>query len=574
VSESAERPQRLRIGELLVNHGLISVEQLETALEQQRKLGLKLGQTVVELGYVAEEQLMDLIARQLRLRRVDLGSFRPDPEVVKLLSETHSRRFRAVVLEDRGHELLVGMADPSDVIAFDELARILKRRLRAAIVREKDAVALIERVFRDGAEQLHSLAVELHEELGESSFDVAKLGEGVDAGDTAVVRLIQQLFEDAVRLGVSDIHIEPDETVLRIRQRIDGMLHENVMRERRIAPALVLRLKLMASLDISERRLPQDGRFNVRVGERSIDVRMSTMPIQHGESVVMRLLDHAMGARSLDELGLPAPLLERLRVLIRRPHGLIVVTGPTGSGKTTTLYSALREVDRPETKIITVEDPVEYRLPRINQVQVNPKIELDFARVLRSALRQDPDIVMVGEMRDSETAEIALRASLTGHLVFSTLHTNDAPSAPVRLADMGVEGFLIATALRAVVAQRLVRLCCASCAEAFRPDARELAWLRVIRPELAPGAEFRRGRGCDECQGTGYRGRRGVYELLELGEAASDALRRGDAAEYARVVPGSRGYRPLVQEALDLALAGSTSIDEVFRVAGELEDAA
>jgi MSHA biogenesis protein MshE len=573
VSESG-RPVRLRIGELLVNHGLISVEQLETALAEQRKLGLKLGQTVVELGYVGEDQLMDLIARQLGMRRVDLSSFRPDPEVVRLLSETHSRRFRAVVLEDRGHELLIGMADPSDVIAFDELARILKRRLRPAVVREKDAVALIDRVFRGGAEQLHSLAIELHEELGESSFDLARLGEGADAQDTVIVRLLQQLFEDAVRLGASDIHIEPDESVLRIRQRIDGMLHENVMRERRIAPALVLRLKLMASLDISERRLPQDGRFNVRVGERSIDVRMSSMPIQHGESVVMRLLDHSADQRSLSDLGLPPPLLERLRVLIHRPHGLVVVTGPTGSGKTTTLYAALREIDRPQTKIITVEDPVEYRLPRINQVQVNPKIELSFARVLRSALRHDPDIVMVGEMRDSETAEIALRAAMTGHLVLSTLHTNDAPSAPVRLADMGVEGFLIASALRAVVAQRLVRRCCALCAEPAPPAARELGWLRMLRPELDPRAGFRRGRGCDECQGTGYRGRRGVYELLELPDAACDALRRGDALEYASAAQQARGYRPLVQEALDLALAGETSIDEVFRVAGELEDAA
>jgi MSHA biogenesis protein MshE len=572
VSEPEGRPVRLRLGELLVNHGLITVEQLEVALAEQRKLGLKLGQTLVELGYVGEDQLMDLIARQLGMRRIDLASIRPDPDVVKLLPETYARRFRAVVLEDRGHELLIGMADPSDVIAFDELARILKRRLRPAVVREKDVVALIDRVFRDGSEQLHSLAVELHEELGESSFDVSRLGQ--DADDTAVVRLLQQLFEDAVRLGVSDIHIEPDESVLRIRQRIDGMLHENVMREKRIAPALVLRLKLMASLDISEKRLPQDGRFNVRIGERSVDVRMSTMPIQHGESVVMRLLDHSQSARTLDDLGLPPALLERLRVLIHRPHGLIVVTGPTGSGKTTTLYAALREVDRPQTKIITVEDPVEYRLARINQVQVNPKIELTFARVLRSALRQDPDIVMIGEMRDSETAEIALRASLTGHLVFSTLHTNDAPSAPVRLADMGVEGFLIATALRAVVAQRLVRLCCTRCAEPASPTGHELGWLRMLREDLDTTAGFRRGRGCDDCQGTGYRGRRGVYELLELSEAAGDALRRGDASAYTRAAVESRGYRPLVQEALDLALAGQTSIDEVFRIAGELEEAA
>jgi MSHA biogenesis protein MshE len=348
------------------------------------------------------------------------------------------------------------------------------------------------------------------------------------------------------------------------------VLNEQLIKETRIASALVMRLKILAGLDISEKRLPQDGRFNIRVKNRNLDVRVSTLPVQFGESVVLRLLDQSAGVFSLDGTGMPVEMLERFRQLLRRPHGLVLVTGPTGSGKTTTLYAGLAELNSAETKIITVEDPVEYRLPRISQVQVNPKIELTFARVLRAALRQDPDIVLVGEIRDGETAEIALRAALTGHLVLSTLHTNDALTSPLRLIDMGAEPFLVANALNAVLAQRLVRRVCEHCREEHAPEEREQRWLEVIHGRPLNGRCFVRGRGCHHCHNTGYLGRIGVYELLEVNSAMAAALRRNDPQAFVDAARRQPHYRPLAAVALDYALAGLTSVDEVFRVSASL----
>jgi len=371
----------------------------------------------------------------------------------------------------------------------------------------------------------------------------------------------------------SDIHIEPDEHVLRIRQRIDGVLQEQVVKERRIASALVLRLKLMSGLDISEKRLPQDGRFSLKIKERKVDVRLSTMPVEYGESVVMRLLDQTDGAAELKNVGMPAEMLVKFRRLIHMPHGLILVTGPTGSGKTTTLYGALQELNEVGKKIITVEDPVEYRLSRINQVQVNPKIDLSFARVLRAALRQDPDILLVGEIRDQETAEIALRAAMTGHLVLSTLHTNDAVSSAMRLVDMGAEGFLAATAIKAVLAQRLVRRLCDNCYVDHDPEPRDRAWIsKVANITLAPEQRLKQAGGCHRCNNTGYRGRIGVFELLIINEEMADALRRSDSSGFVQAARASKGYRPLVVSALNDAIAGITSLSEVFIVAEQIDE--
>jgi MSHA biogenesis protein MshE len=330
-----------------------------------------------------------------------------------------------------------------------------------------------------------------------------------------------------------------------------------------IASALVLRLKLMANLDISEKRLPQDGRFNVRIKGQSIDIRMSTMPVQHGESVVMRLLNQTSGLRPLEECGLPPMILDRLHHQLRRPHGMILVTGPTGSGKTTTLYGALTELNEPGKKIITAEDPVEYRLPRVNQVQVNPKINLDFSTVLRTFLRQDPDIILVGEMRDHETVEIGLRAALTGHLVLTTLHTNDAVDSALRMMDMGAPGYLVASAVRAVLAQRLVRRVCPDCRSQDSLDGAKKAWVESRFPNQA-GAQFVRGHGCQNCNLTGYRGRIGVFELLELDEPMMDALRANDAVGFAKEARQAEGYKPLLASAMELALQGITSMDEVM----------
>ncbi|MDY6892088.1 MAG: ATPase, T2SS/T4P/T4SS family, partial [Pseudomonadota bacterium] len=424
---STESRKKIRIGDLLVQNGVITEEQLKVALREQKSTGRKLGRTLVELGYVEEDTLLNILSRQLNVPFVQLRHYQFKNELVKKLPEAMARRFRAIVLAEQNGELLVGMADPLDLVAYDELVRVLKQPVKQAVIRESELLTTLDLVYRR-TDEIASLAEELEDELEDDAFDLASLSAESESADAPVVKLLQTLFEDAVQARSSDIHIEPDETVVRIRQRIDGVLQEQVMKEKRVNAALVLRLKLMAGLNISEKRLPQDGRFNIRVKGRSIDVRVSTMPVQYGESVVMRLLDQSQGILNLDSTGMSSQMVEHFRRLIKRPHGMILITGPTGSGKTTTLYGALAELNRPEVKIITAEDPVEYRLPRLTQVQVNPKIGLRFADVLRAGLRQDPDIMLVGEMRDRETVEIGLQAAMTGHLVLSTLHTNDSIS--------------------------------------------------------------------------------------------------------------------------------------------------
>jgi MSHA biogenesis protein MshE len=562
---------KIRLGDLLVQDDLINQQQLDTALAEQKRSGRKLGATLIELSYVTEDQVLDSLARQLNLERVDLSRYEFDPETVRMLPETQARRFRAVVLADQGDALLVGMADPTDIFSSDELARHLKRSVRHAVVSETQLVRMLDRIYRR-TEEISNLAEELGQELSESDYDVERLLDSEEESQVPVAKLLKSVFEDAVQVGASDIHLEPDEQILRIRQRIDGVLQEQEMKERRIAPALVLRLKLMAGLDISEKRMPQDGRFNIRVKKRSIDVRLSTMPVQHGESVVMRLLDQSGDQLDLSQLGMDERLIERFRVNVHHPYGMVLVTGPTGSGKTTTLYAALKELNNAEKKIITAEDPVEYRLGRINQVQVQPKIGLDFARILRSALRQDPDVMLVGEMRDSETADIGLRAAMTGHMVLSTLHTNDAIGTVDRLLDMGAPGYLVAATLRAVVGQRLLRRVCPSCRREAPPDGAQSAWLDAwLGPRRAEGLTFQRGDGCGHCNRTGFQGRVGIYELLEMTDAMRHALRNNDIDAFGEAARRSPGYKPLVHNALELAARGTTTLGEVERLAGEVE---
>jgi MSHA biogenesis protein MshE len=570
MSQDDVRQRKVRLGDLLVQAGLISDAQLQLALQEQKRTGSKLGRTVVDLGFVAEARLLNALSEQLNIPFIELKHFKFDSQLVQSLPEAVARRFRVIVLSREGGGLRVGMADPLDLFALDEMERLLKTRVLPAVVREGELLATLDLVYRRTSE-IASIAGELEGELQESDFDLSRLGAESNT-DAPVVRLLQTLFEDAVQMKASDIHIEPDEGVVRIRQRIDGVLNEQVMKEARVASALVMRLKIMSGLDISEKRLPQDGRFNIRVKNRSLDVRVSTMPVQFGESVVMRLLDQSAGVFNLGGTGMPADLLERFRRLLNRPHGMVLVTGPTGSGKTTTLYGGLAELNSPEKKIITVEDPVEYRLPRINQVQVNSKIDLTFARVLRAALRQDPDIVLVGEMRDQETAEIGLRAALTGHLVLSTLHTNDAMTSAMRLIDMGAEPFLVATALNAVLAQRLVRRVCENCMEEHDAEPQQLLWLEKLHGSSLAGRKFKRGNGCHHCHNSGYQGRIGVYELLELDEPLVAALRRNDPQGFAEAAKRQPSYRPLAACALDYALAGVTSVDEVLKVCATLSD--
>ncbi len=566
--------KKIRLGDLLVEHKLISEDQLMAALAEQKNSGLKLGRLLVEKGYVKEEQVLELVSTQLNIPYINLKQYKYDIDTIRLIPEMLSRRYRAIALrENRDGSLLVGMADATDIFAYDSLNKHLKRPIALSVVKESDIVEVIDLVYRK-RDEISNLAEELQDELSETDIDLEQLVQSEDVANAPVVKLLQSIFEDAVQVGASDIHIEPDEQVLRIRMRVDGILQEQIMKEKRIAPALVSRLKLMSGLNISERRVPQDGRFNIRVHGRSVDVRLSTMPIQAGESVVMRLLDQSGGMLNLEQLGMSEHILNRFRANITRPFGMVLVTGPTGSGKTTTLYSALTELNDSEKKIITVEDPVEYRLPRINQVQVNPRINLTFASVLRAALRQDPDIVLVGEMRDQETAEIGLRAAMTGHMVMSTLHTNDAISTVNRILDMGAEGYLVASALRAVVAQRLVRKVCENCKTLYTPFAQDIAIVSNIMNHDYRGATFFYGTGCTHCNNTGYQGRIGVFEFLEIDDAMADALRISDASAFASHARQSENFRSFAQHALEYAFKGVTTIEEVLRVAGSIDDTA
>ena len=562
--------KKIRLGDLLVEGKLISRAQLDEALADQKKNGRKLGRILIENGYIKEDDMLKTLSQQLKIPFIDLLHYKFNPDTVKLIPEIQARRFRAVALSQDQHGVMVGMADPTNIFAFDELSRLLQQSIRLAVVRETDLLRTIDTVYRK-TDEIFSFAGELSEELTAGEVDLQALVSDSDVANAPVVKMLQSLFEDAVQINASDIHIEPDEQVLRIRQRVDGVLQEHIVEEANIASALVSRLKLIANLDISEKRLPQDGRFSVKVQSHNVDVRISTMPIQYGESVVMRLLDQTRGTYSLDDLGMPERVVKTYKRVISRPHGMVLVTGPTGSGKTTTLYAGLRLLNQPQVKIITVEDPVEYRLSRINQIQINSDIGLTFARVLRSTLRQDPDIVLVGEIRDEETAEIAVRASMTGHLVLSTLHTNSALGTVSRLLEMNVKSYLLATALNAIIAQRLVRCICESCKRKMDLHPELLNYISKVGGEQATRAGYYKGEGCPHCNFTGYQGRIGVYEFLELDQQLSVILGRGDTVEFANQARKNPGFFTLEQAALQAAMKGITTLDEVLRISADLD---
>lgn len=563
------RPAKLRLGDVLVQQRLISQEQLQQTLDLQKQTGKKMGRLLIETGLITEELLANGLARQLNIPFVNLKTFPFRSEVVKLLPESAARRFRALVLEDKGDTLLVAVADPLDLFAYDELTRLLKRNVLMAAVPESQLALAFDRLYRR-TEEISGLARALEKDLGDA-VDFGELSASVGSEGAPVVRLLQSLFEDAMQVGASDVHIEPQEAGLQIRVRVDGVLQTQTEADKRIASALAQRLKLMAGLDISEKRLPQDGRFSVRLRDVTIDVRLSTLPTNYGESVVMRLLKQGAGMKKLDDIGMPAAMLKRFREMLNRTSGMVLVTGPTGSGKTTTLYAALAEINATELKVITVEDPVEYRLPGLTQVQVNDKIDLTFARVLRACLRQDPDVILVGEMRDAETAEIGLRAAITGHLVLSTLHTRDAISTPFRLLDMGVPPFMVATSLQGVIAQRLVRLNCTECVQPHTPTPQELSWLAGMVDDPTT-VSSQRGRGCSSCNGTGYSGRQGVYELLEMDATLTQAASRSDPAAFMRLARERMNGQTMAFHALALVRQGRTSLAEALRIGFESDD--
>ncbi|GAB4393313.1 MAG: MSHA fimbrial ATPase MshE [Gammaproteobacteria bacterium] len=552
------------LGEVLVEKNIITQEQLDHALQEQKQQGGKLGNILVKTGVLTENQLLELLAQQLNMPFFDLTYFEFDHELVKQLPENQARRWKAIILREREDGLLVGMVDPLDIYAYDNLTQILKRPFKLALVREDQLMHNIDMIYRR-SEEIISFAAALSDELEEHRFDFSASGE-LTGEEAPVVKLLQSIFEDALNTHASDIHIEPDANVLRIRQRIDGFLQERIIPERQVSSALTQRLKLMAGLNIAEKRLPQDGRFNITIKQQVIDVRLATMPLQFGEAVVMRLLNQQTNLLNLDNLDMPENILETIRQLIKRPHGMLLVTGPTGSGKTTSLYAMLHELNQVDRKIITVEDPVEYRLQRINQVQVNNKIELTFARVLRAILRHDPDIIMVGEIRDQETVSIALRAAMTGHLVLATLHTNDAASTALRLIDMGAEPFLVASALDAILSQRLVRRICKTCSEPHTLTKNELKYLEGLSIDL-PDMNFQHGSGCWHCGNTGYQGRVGVYELLVLNDDMLNALRMHDQQKFIQALQRNSYWESLESNALRLAAKGITTLDEAMRIA-------
>lgn len=581
MTENSSR-KRLRIGDVLVQSGIIAESDVEKALTYSKEMNTKLGQSVVALGLASEADICTALGQQLHMTVItDLSKLNIDLATVQLLPENMARQKHAIAISqsenaNTGNRVItVIIADPLDYPGRDDiLDKLDPCEVDFVIAPESEIVRYLPQLYRN-TETIAKYANQLQTEVTKSAFDISNDTLGVDdaTSDAAVVNLLRSVFEDAVNCNASDIHIEPDEEVLRIRQRIDGNLTEQVLNNVDIAPAIALRIKLMAGLDISEKRLPQDGRFPVVIAGKNIDVRVSTLPSQYGESIVMRLLNQSNGLLSLDSTGMPALVLSKFRQQLHQPHGMILVTGPTGSGKTTTLYGALNELNQPQVKIITVEDPVEYRLPRITQVQVNPKIGLDFANVLRSTLRQDPDILLVGEMRDHETSEIGLRGSMTGHLVLSTLHTNDAVSSTLRLMDMGAPGYLVAGSLKAVLAQRLVRRICPKCGAVCKPSLAQMNYIEDalgITVEEQQGQSFKmgnEGKGCQYCNFTGYKGRVGVFELLVLNQRMMDALRREDHEGFAKAAREDSNYEPLAKMAYEFAVKGITSLEEVMKVA-------
>src|SRR5258706_5641563 len=567
--------KKIQLGQALVEQGFLKQEKLDDALAQQARTGRQLGRVLLDNRYVTEEQVARTLSVQLDVPFVDLRRFDVVPDTVRKISELQARRFRAIVLEDRSDSFLVGFVDPLDLRAQDDLSVLLKRHLDVSIVTNEQLVLTVDRIYRK-TELISEFAKEVERDIERDDrdtevVDLNAMGATVAPEDAPVIRLLQTVLDDAAQIRASDIHIEPQESKLVVRFRIDGVLHTQAETDPSIASALLVRLKLLASLDIAEKRLPQDGRMTVKSGQHRIDVRMSTVPTQYGESVVHRLFRQDTGPIDLEATGMPPDVYAKFSKVITEPHGIILVTGPTGSGKTTTLYGALQKINEPGVKILTCEDPVEYRIGGINQVQINEKIELTFARVLRSFLRQDPDIILVGELREQEPAQFGPRAGMTGHLVLSTLHTNDAASTPGRLLDMGVPGYMIGSTLLAVVSQRLVRVICRYCTKPHTPTTEEMAWVKHFVGDDTSEAKFRRGKGCTRCNGVGYSGRVGIYEMLEMDSELAAAIHDGNPTVFERAARKALGRNTMERRAVALVLAGETTVSEAMSVVTSTE---
>jgi type IV pilus assembly protein PilB len=564
----------MNLGELFVQAGLVSHEQLQDALlKQQEGIPLPLDRLLVQLGYISEKDRVRILGQHWGIPFVDLVETPPDPSLASLLSADIARRYRAVPVAQQNGKLTVALADPLDIFAIDEIRQHTKKEIEAVITTEEDIQNAIRNLYRSSA-AVSEAVQELMRDMGEAyiqtttqeeeDLSAEELREIAD--DAPIVRLANMIITQAINDGASDIHIEPTRDCIKVRYRIDGVMIDSLILPKRVQASLTSRFKIMADMDIAEKRVPQDNRISATIDGREYDFRVSTLPCIHGEKIVMRVLDKSSVRVGLDKLGFLPDALAKLEEVISRSYGIILVTGPTGSGKSTTLYSILSRLNTGLVNIITAEDPAEYELPGINQVQVNPKAGLTFASALRAMLRQDPDIIMVGEMRDSETATIAIEAALTGHLVLSTLHTNDASSAPPRLIEMGVEPFMIASSLIAVLAQRLVRTLCPRCKEPYRPAESEFLRYGFTPPDNLHELEIYRAKGCDYCKNTGYKGRTGIHELLVMNDAVRDLILQHAAAYAIQKVAVDHGLRLLKEDALQKVLLGRTSIEEVVRV--------
>jgi len=570
---------RQLLGELLLDGGLITRAQLERALQVQREKGGRLGSILVRLGILSDEEVGAILSRQHGILSVDLNVYDVDPEAVALLTREQAIRYNALPLSRAGNTLTVAMIDPTNIFAIDDIKFMTGLNVQPVIVASASLVAAIERHYDGRGLELAEALNDVLGVTGAASEDAVALVdagedeeitlETLEGGDVApAVRLVNLILFDALRRGASDIHIEPYEKEFRVRFRLDGLLYRIMNPPLKMRAALTSRLKIMARLDIAEKRLPQDGRIRVNVRmdgrARAVDFRVSTLPTIFGEKVVLRVLDRENLRLDLRDLGFEAPALATFRRSIEKPYGMVLVTGPTGSGKTSTLYSALQSLNVPGTNIMTAEDPVEFNLPGVNQVQMKESVGLNFAAALRSFLRQDPNIILVGEIRDFETAEIAVKAALTGHMVLSTLHTNDAPSTVSRLMNMGIEPFLVATSVNLIQAQRLVRRVCTACAtEACYPAD---VLVRIgFRPSEVAGLTLLRGRGCDACNATGYKGRVGLYEVMEITDPLRELILVGGSGLELRRRALDEGMQTLRQSGLEKVRAGLTTVEEVTR---------
>jgi type IV pilus assembly protein PilB len=551
----------------------LSDEQLKQALRVQKETNEPLAQILVNMGLMTEKDKAKCLGRQWSIPYVDLSERPPDKETQKLVPRHLIQRLRAVPLQQNGRRLVVAMANPLDIYAIDQLRLVTGLEVEPVIASDEDisnAVAQDATAGEELGQALQQVQDELGGESGDLSFEKPKeedvsldqLKEMMD--DAPVIRLVNLIVRQAIRDSASDIHVQPEETKVRVRFRIDGILHDKMTVPKQVQAALVSRIKVMADMDIAEKRAPQDGRISLKHNQREYDFRVSTYPGAHGEKVVMRVLDKRGVMANLNRLGMSATMLDEFEALINRSYGIICVVGPTGSGKSTTLYSVLNKINSPEKNILTIEDPVEYQLAGLTQAQVNQRAGVTFATALRTMLRQDPNIILVGEMRDTETAVIAIEAALTGHLVFSTLHTNDAPSAVARLLEMGIEPFLIASAVIGVVAQRLVRVICAKCKESYTPPVE--AFRRLNLAMDLDSVTFYRGQGCDKCRNTGYKGRTGVFELMMANDSIRELILKKAPSHVIRQEALGSGMVTLKQDAMQKILEGITTMEEALRV--------